>query len=90
MAGFFTDDSRAYDNLLAGFARRDAGALVTLAHRFKGAAQLLGLTALAAHAEAIEHHLGGWSPEEVDLAAAELRKLWAASHTLCRRLEFVP
>jgi two-component system, sensor histidine kinase len=89
MTGFFADDSRAYDTLLAGFARRDAGSLVTLAHRFKGAAQLLGLTALATHAEAIERHLGGWSPEEADAAAAELRKLWTASHTLCRRLQFV-
>ncbi|WP_374568378.1 ATP-binding protein [Ideonella sp.] len=90
LSGFFADDSRAYAELLAGFARQDAGALPALAHRFKGAAQLLGLAALAAQAEAIEHHRGGWSAAEADAAAAALRQTWAASHTLCRRLEFVP
>lgn len=90
MTGFFADDSHAYENLLGGIERRDAGALATLAHRFKGAAQLLGLAALASRAEAIERHLGGWSPEEADKTAADLRKLWEASRQLCRRLEIIP
>ncbi|MFO1336933.1 MAG: ATP-binding protein [Burkholderiaceae bacterium] len=90
LGGFFADDSRARTELLAALDQADLAALPGLAHRFKGAAQLLGLRALAAQAEAIEQHVGPWAPAEAAEAAAALRRAWSASETLCRRFEFLP
>jgi signal transduction histidine kinase/HPt (histidine-containing phosphotransfer) domain-containing protein/ActR/RegA family two-component response regulator len=90
IASFFADDSRAYAELLSALARVDTDALPTLAHRFKGASQLLGFDALAALAETIETHQEGWTAAAADSAAAGLRQAWATSHALCRRLEFTP
>jgi signal transduction histidine kinase/CheY-like chemotaxis protein len=89
LAGFFADDSHAYADLLAALANQDGRVLPALAHRFKGAAQLLGLSALAAQAEAIESHDAPWTAAAAAAGEAALRRAWAASLTLCRRLEFV-
>ncbi len=84
--GFFADEARAYADLLDGLERADRAALPTLAHRFKGSAQLLGCAALAAHASAIEQRCAGWGADEAAQAASALRRQWADTHTLCRRL----
>ncbi len=90
LGGFFADDSRSYAALLAALDQADSAALPGLAHRFKGAAQLLGLAALAAQAEAIEQRPGPWAAAETAEAAAVLRQAWSASEALCRRFEFLP
>ena len=89
ITGFFADDSRAQAELLAGLARVDSETLPALAHRFKGAAQLLGFAALATLAETIETRGTPWTAADADAAAAALRKAWTASHTLCKRMEFL-
>ncbi|HEV8688695.1 MAG TPA: ATP-binding protein [Ideonella sp.] len=89
IAGFFADDSRAQAELMAALARVDAEALPALAHRFKGAAQLLGFAALAALAESIETRSAPWTAAEADAAAAALSQAWSASEKLCRRMEFL-
>ncbi|MEK8034150.1 ATP-binding protein [Ideonella sp. DXS29W] len=89
LTAFFADDSGAYSGLLAALGRHDTEEMNASAHRFKGGAQLLGLAALAAQADTIEREADDWTPAQVGQAAAELRRLWAASLTLCRRLEFL-
>jgi signal transduction histidine kinase/ActR/RegA family two-component response regulator/HPt (histidine-containing phosphotransfer) domain-containing protein len=89
MASFFADDSGAYADLQAGLARVESTALPTLAHRFKGAARLLGCAALSDQADAIEQRSAPWTPHDADQAAAALRKAWAEGQSLCRRLGFL-
>jgi CheY-like chemotaxis protein len=89
LASFFADDSRAWAQLQAALDRVDGANMPTVAHRFKGAAQLLGCMALAARAEAIEHHAEPWTTPDAEAEAGAMRRLWADTHTLCRRLGFV-
>ncbi|HJV72484.1 ATP-binding protein [Ideonella sp.] len=89
LEGFFTDDSHAWADLQAALEHVDGADVPTVAHRFKGAAQLLGCAALAVRAEAIEHHAAPWTPADAEAEAGVLRRLWADTHTLCRRLGFV-
>jgi two-component system, sensor histidine kinase len=88
-ADFFTDSSQAYAQLQAGLARVDGPALPELAHRFKGAAQLLSCALLATRAEAIEHHEGAWTGAEARDASTSLARAWTKTQTLCRQLELL-
>jgi two-component system, sensor histidine kinase len=88
-ADLFADSSQAYTQLQAGLARVDGPALPELAHRFKGAAQLLACSLLASQAEAIEHHAGAWDPADARAASATLGRAWTRTQTLCRRLGFL-
>jgi HPt (histidine-containing phosphotransfer) domain-containing protein len=88
-ADFFADSSQAYAQLQAGLARVDGNNMPELAHRFKGAAQLLSCALLASHAEAIEHHEGPWTGADARDASAALTRAWTQTQTLCRRLELL-
>lgn len=89
LKGLLTDETRAYADLQAALAVRDDAALPTMAHRLKGAAQLLGCAALASEASAIEHHAGPWADADADAHSASLRRAWLETETLCRRLGFI-
>lgn len=89
LAGFFTDDSHAWADLQSALERVDGTNMPTVAHRFKGAAHLLGCVALAARAEAIEHHAVPWTAADAEAEAGAMRRLWSDTRTLCRRLGFV-
>ena len=88
-ADFFSDSSRAYAQLQAGLGRVDTAGLPELAHRFKGAAQLMACALLAGQAEAIEHHPGEWSPADARAASEALGRAWSRTQTLCRRLDLL-
>jgi len=88
-ADFFADSSQAFAQLQAGLARVDGPNLPELAHRFKGAAQLLACALLASQAEAIEHHEGAWTSTDAQGASTALSRAWTQTQTLCRRLELV-
>jgi len=89
LTGFFADDSHAWTELQAALEHIEGADVPAVAHRFKGAAQLLGCAALAAHAEAIEHHPVPWTATEAEAVAGALRRKWADTQTLCRRLGFL-
>jgi len=88
VTSFFADDNQIYASLVAGLERLDQE-LPALAHRFKGAAQLLGFQALAAQAEAIELRVAPWTTEDAEAAASELHRAWASAEKLCRRIGFI-
>jgi hypothetical protein len=88
VTSFFADDNQIYASLLAGLAQLDQE-LPALAHRFKGAAQLLGFQALAALAESIEHRATPWTTHDAEAAIVELRRAWATADKLCRRIGFI-
>lgn len=85
-AELFSDGSGAWAELVDALQRRDAAAVSTCAHRFKGAAHLMGMAWLAERAEAVHAHAGRWTDDDADAAIVSLRMAWQASHTLCRRL----
>lgn len=88
ITAFFADDSRVYAELLAALEPLDGDALAHAAHRFNGAARLLGMQGLAAQAVAVEQQAHALTPASAARAAADLRQAWRASHTMCRRLAF--
>lgn len=85
-AELFSDGSGAWADLVDALQRRDTAAVSTCAHRFKGAAHLMGMAWLAERAEAVHAHAGRWTDDDADAAIVSLRMAWQASHTLCRRL----
>ncbi|WP_374673136.1 ATP-binding protein [Ideonella sp.] len=86
VADLFGDASRAWADLIDALQRRDAAAVAGSAHRFKGAAHLMGMPWLAERAEAVHAHAGPWSDDDADAAIVSLRMAWQASQTMCRRL----
>jgi HPt (histidine-containing phosphotransfer) domain-containing protein len=86
---FFDDASGADAALRSALESADTGALPALAHRCRGAAELLGLRALAGQAERIENEGDGWDAADSRQALADWQLAWNLAEALCRKMDFL-
>lgn len=88
LVGFLADGSGNQAALLAALDRADNAALPALAHAVKGAAASLGVRSVHRLSSQIEAEAGGWSAEQCQAAAADLRDTLETCRALLQRMGF--
>ncbi len=88
VGAFFEDASGSVAALRNGLEHADLRNLPSLAHRCRGAAELLGLRGLAGLAGRIEHDAEGWDAAACWQALEDWEHAWHLAADLCKKLEY--